>query len=95
MIFDFAPGDLVCRRAKLVVCNGGSPTTNQALTNGVPVLGIAQNMDQFLNMQAIEQFGAGLLVRADRATQKVLQEATRKLTTDVRFKKRAQTLTSP
>lgn len=66
-VFDYLPGEFMCRHASLVICNGGSPTTNQALTHGVPVLGIARNMDQFLNMQAISNFGAGLLVRADRA----------------------------
>lgn len=65
-VYDFLPGDQLCRLAQLVVCNGGSPTTNQALAHGVPVLGIARNMDQFLNMRAIEQYGAGLLLRADR-----------------------------
>ncbi len=65
-VFDFLPGNAVCQKATLVVCNGGSPTTNQALVSGVPVLGIAQNMDQFLNMQAIEAYGAGGVIRADR-----------------------------
>lgn len=75
-IFDYLPGDLVCARASLVVCNGGSPTTNQALVHGVPVLGIARNMDQFLNMQAIERFGAGLTLRADRVSTGALAKAT-------------------
>lgn len=88
-IFDYLPGDTVCRHAKLVVCNGGSPTTNQALANGVPVLGIAQNMDQFLNMRAIEAFGAGLLVRADRASEACLRNASRMLMADPRFTERA------
>ncbi len=65
-VFDFLPGDQMCRRARLVVCNGGSPTTNQALRAGVPVLGICRNMDQFLNMNAVEAFGAGLGLRSDR-----------------------------
>lgn len=67
-IADYLPGDLMCAMADLVVCNGGSPTTNQALANGVPVLGIPRNMDQFLNMRAIEAFGAGLTIRADRSS---------------------------
>lgn len=91
-IFDYLPGDRACRLAKLVVCNGGSPTTNQALANGVPVLGIPQNMDQFLNMQAIERFGSGLSVRADRATTGALTSAVMQLTTDARFKDRASIL---
>src|SRR6185437_13111769 len=51
-----------------VICNGGSPTCYQALSAGVPVIGIASNLDQFLNMLAIERLGAGVMLRADRAT---------------------------
>ena len=74
-VYDFLPGDQLCRMAQLVICNGGSPTTNQALVHGVPVLGIASNMDQFLNMRAIEDYGAGLLLRADRADRTRLDRA--------------------
>ena len=91
-IFDYLPGNLVCQHAKLVVCNGGSPTTSQALANGVPVLGIAQNMDQFLNMQAIEKYGAGLLVRADRASDAALRNAATALIDDAGFAARARVL---
>ena len=91
-VFDYLPGRAVCEHADLVVCNGGSPTTNQALTAGVPVLGIARNMDQFLNMQAIERFGAGLLVRADRASADVLQHALTRLLGNPRFVACAQQL---
>lgn len=93
-LFDFLPGDQACRRACLVVCNGGSPTTNQALAEGVPVLGIARNMDQFLNMRAIERFGAGLLVRADRATDKTLWPAVDSLLTERHFTERAGLLSA-
>lgn len=74
-IFDYLPGSAICQHASLVICNGGSPTTNQALNCGVPVIGIAQNMDQFLNMEAIVRFGAGRLIRADRTDQPDLCEA--------------------
>ncbi|MDP3493635.1 MAG: glycosyltransferase, partial [Hyphomonadaceae bacterium] len=58
---DFVDGDQACRSADLVVCNGGSPGVFQALAHGVPVLGIPRNMDQFLNMRAIEHSRAGVL----------------------------------
>ncbi len=61
----FLPGAAAAARADLVVCNGGSPTTHQALACGKPVLGIAGNMDQFLNMQTLARAGAGLCLRAD------------------------------
>jgi UDP:flavonoid glycosyltransferase YjiC (YdhE family) len=88
----FLPGDQVCRRARLVVCNGGSPTTNQALGHGVPVLGIARNMDQFLNMRAICRFGAGLVVRADRANRPALETALETLLNASNFEERAKDL---
>ncbi len=62
----YLPGALAAERAAVVVCNGGSMGCQQALMAGKPVLGIASNMDQFLNMQAIESAGAGICIRADR-----------------------------
>ena len=65
--------------ADLVVCNGGSLTTQQALAAGKPVLGIASNMDQFLNMGPIEAFGAGITLRADRVSASAIRQTTREL----------------
>lgn len=91
-IFDYLPGLRVCQQASLVICNGGSPTTNQALSCGVPVLGIARNMDQFLNMQAIAAYGAGLLIRADRASPAQLKDAIDSLLQNPDFAIRARNL---
>ncbi|HEV7816710.1 MAG TPA: glycosyltransferase [Janthinobacterium sp.] len=76
---DFLPGAAAARRAALVVCNGGSPTCQQALAAGVPVLGIAGNLDQFLNMHGVAAAGAGILLRADRLGEAVLQDAVKAL----------------
>ncbi len=92
LVFDFLPGAAVCQQASLVVCNGGSPTTNQALKCGVPVLGIAQNMDQFLNMRAVEAYGAGLLIRSDRANGSSLRKVINTMVANPRVKERARTL---
>lgn len=64
----YLPGDQSVKRAKLVICNGGSPTTQQALTHGVPVLGVPSNLDQHLNMEAIQDYGAGRLLRSEHTT---------------------------
>jgi UDP:flavonoid glycosyltransferase YjiC (YdhE family) len=58
-----------------VICNGGSPTSQQALAAGGPGLGIASNMDQFLNMGAIVGAGAGRVLRADRVGPRQIREA--------------------
>lgn len=63
-VADYLPLDAAALRANLVICNGGSLTTYEALAAGVPILGICSNMDQLLNMRAIERLGAGLALRA-------------------------------
>lgn len=72
---DYLPGTEAAARAQLVICNGGSLTCQQALMTGVPVIGIASNMDQFMNMQAIVSHGAGVLLRADRFDTATLRQA--------------------
>ncbi|MYM31645.1 glycosyl transferase family 1 [Duganella sp. CY15W] len=75
----YLPGMLAAQRASLVICNGGSPTSQQALVAGVPVLGIAGNLDQYLNMQGVLRMGAGILLRSDRVREKQLRAATLQL----------------
>jgi UDP:flavonoid glycosyltransferase YjiC (YdhE family) len=76
---DYVPLADAVRRSSLVICNGGSLTTYQALDAGVPILGVCSNMDQLLNMSAIERLGAGLSLRAARVRPAQLREAVRKL----------------
>jgi UDP:flavonoid glycosyltransferase YjiC (YdhE family) len=65
-VADYLPGNDAAKRADLVICNGGSPTTSQALQAGVPVIGIASNLDQYLNMSFMEQSGVGVTLRGGR-----------------------------
>ena len=83
---DFLPGTQVARRADVVVCNGGSLTCYQALSAGVPVIGITSNLDQFLNMQAVARIGAGLTLRADRFRPAELLRVVRQVLADARFR---------
>jgi UDP:flavonoid glycosyltransferase YjiC (YdhE family) len=75
----FLPGDQLARRAALVVCNGGSPAVQQALTAGVPVLGLPANLDQLLNMHFTVRARAGLAVRPERASAARLRTACERL----------------
>ncbi len=65
---DFAPGDLVARRAALVVCNGGASTGYQALEQGTPIVGIPSNLDAYLAMTAMKEASVGELVRGGACT---------------------------
>lgn len=93
-IADYLPGLQAAARSSIVVCNGGSPTSQQALANGVPVLGIASNMDQFLNMGAIADVGAGIALRADRLRIGVIRQAADSLLAMPRFSVAGQELAS-
>ena len=72
---DYLPGDAASQQASLILCNGGSLTTYQAFAYGRPVLGIAGNLDQHLNMSAVEALGAGKRLRTDRLSANALTEA--------------------
>ncbi len=75
----FLPGADLARRAALVACNGGSPAVQQALTAGVPVLGLPANLDQLLNMHFTVRARAGVAVRPERATPARLRAACERL----------------
>jgi UDP:flavonoid glycosyltransferase YjiC (YdhE family) len=78
-IAKYLPGEEAARRARLVICNGGSPTSQQALAAGVPVIGIASNLDQFLNMDTIVRVEAGAIMRADRFSGPILSSLVTKI----------------
>ncbi|BAL93710.1 glycosyltransferase [Rubrivivax gelatinosus] len=84
------PGSELAARAKVVVCNGGSPGSHQALEQGTPVLGIPANLDQLLNMRYLVRSGAGLSVRADELSPASLQASLRRLLSEPAFGDRAR-----
>ena len=85
-VADYLPGHLAARRADLVISNGGSTTSYQALAEGRPVLGIPSNLDQYLAMGAIEGAGAGLHLRAGSLTREEVRGALERLLGDATFR---------
>jgi UDP:flavonoid glycosyltransferase YjiC (YdhE family) len=85
----FLPGQEAAARAALVLCNGGSPASHQALAVGTPVLGLAGNMDQHLNMAAIERRGAGRLLRSEHAHPAAIRAAVSAMLEDPGFSEAA------
>lgn len=91
-LLDYAPGEALCRRADLVVTNGGSMGVYQALSAGKPVLGIAAHMDQQLSMHHVQKAGVGLRLRTDRLDATRVREAARHLLHDPAVRQRAQAM---
>jgi UDP:flavonoid glycosyltransferase YjiC (YdhE family) len=68
--FHYTPwldGIQACRRARLMIGNGGAMSCHQALAADIPVLGLCSNMDQMLNMQAMESQERGWRMVAGKA----------------------------
>lgn len=91
-VANYLPGIQAARRASLVICNGGSPTSQQALVAGVPVLGLCSNMDQYMNMEAIQRAGAGELLRAGKANVSSIRHAAQTLLSTPSYKLSAERL---
>jgi UDP:flavonoid glycosyltransferase YjiC (YdhE family) len=72
---DYVPGELLASEALFVVTNGGSSTGYQALAQGVPVLGIPSNLDQYLAMAAIVKAGCGITLRSGGLTAEQVRRA--------------------
>jgi len=86
----FLPGTEAAARSRLVVCNGGSLTTHQALAAGVPVIGVVGNMDQHLNMICLERAGVGVRLRAEQLTAERLRTTAEHLLYDEDYRKAAR-----
>ena len=91
-VADYLPGDIVARQSRLVVCNGGSPTSHQALLAGVPVLGIPDNLDQVLNMSYLKEAGVGDWLRPRDISADGVERLARRLLADPQLAARAASL---
>jgi UDP:flavonoid glycosyltransferase YjiC (YdhE family) len=89
---DYIPGLQAAARAAFVICNGGSAPVYQAFTAGKPVLGIPCNLDQYLMMDYVEKFGAGVAVRAGQASVEALAAAAGRILQDSKYGARAAVL---
>jgi UDP:flavonoid glycosyltransferase YjiC (YdhE family) len=91
-VMPFVAGTDAAQLSDLVICNGGSLGCFQALSAGVPVIGIPSNMDQFLNMRAIEEAKAGIVLRADRLEANSIRSVVQRLMFVENFRKTASRL---
>ena len=90
-VADYLPGEGVARASALVVCNGGSPTSQQALAHGVPVLALPGNLDQVLHAGYLEAAGVGRWLRPRAGAAEIGRAATA-LLDDTEAPRRARAL---
>lgn len=89
---EYLPGLEAARRANIVICNGGSATVYQALAAGVPVIGLPYNLDQYLMMDYVQEFGVGEYVRSGQASIDAMERAATTILSDVSYERKAQSL---
>ena len=87
---EFLPGNQVVKYADIVITNGGSPSTYQALSEGVPVLGVPSNMDQLLSMSSVHRALGGIMIRSDRLDSASVEEAVRCLLNQQQYREAAR-----
>ncbi len=85
-ISEYLPGDKAAARASLMICNGGSLSTYQAIQGGTPVLGIVGNLDQHLNMSQISRAGIGAILRSEFVTVERLRALAKQLLAEDHYK---------
>jgi UDP:flavonoid glycosyltransferase YjiC (YdhE family) len=86
----YLPGDVVARRAAVVIGNGGSAGLYQAWNEGAPVLAIPRNFEQHRTMATVAWRGASLSVRSDQVTARRISAAVGRLLDEPAFARNAR-----
>ena len=81
----FIPAQKVNALADIVICHGGQGTLQTAIHSGTPLVGVAGQAEQFLNLYNIESQGAGIRIPMNKWNAKNIQKAVHKIIADREF----------
>ncbi|MCS6913401.1 MAG: glycosyltransferase [Myxococcales bacterium] len=84
---EFADGDTLMSVSNLVVSHGGNGTIYQALSHGVPVLGVPTMFDQEINLQRVEALGCGRRMERRHYNAERLREAVEAVLSDESYRR--------
>ncbi len=88
-VVDYAPGSEIMEKSDLVVCQGGNGTIYQAMTAGLPIIGIPTMHDQEFNLDRVEDLGVGIHLSELKFRPSHLVEAVEKIFSQENYKKNA------
>lgn len=91
-VAEILPGSAVQRITDLMVCHGGNGTIYQALSAGVPLVGIPTCITQEIEMDQVERLGCGLQVNEVRFRTKELARAIKRVLSEPGFTQRARAI---
>jgi MGT family glycosyltransferase len=90
VVVDYAPGSAILRRSDAVVSHGGNGTIYQAMSQGVPIIGIPTMHDQEYNLQRVVDLGIGIELSEIRFKPAHLLAAIEKITTERCYRETAR-----
>lgn len=88
----FVPALQANALADLVICHGGQGTIQTAISCGTPLVGVAAQSEQFVNLSNVESQGAAIRIPMKKWQAKNIRAAVSKMIADDQFKKAADRL---
>ncbi|MCB0322093.1 MAG: hypothetical protein KDD69_00935 [Bdellovibrionales bacterium] len=91
-VVPFLPGALAAAQAAVVVTNGGSPSSYQALSCGAPLVTLPTNMDQLLCSRRLSELRVAEEIRPEHRTVARVRAAVEKVLDDPSYRRNAQSI---
>jgi len=86
---EFVPAQKVNTLADVTICHGGQGTVQTALSCGTPIVAVAMQQEQFINLANISAYGAGIRIPFDQWNAAKIQKATERILSDKKFRESA------
>ncbi len=86
----YAPGSALMKKSDVVVCQGGNGTIYQALSHGVPIIGIPTMHDQEFNLDRVVALGAGIHLSERHFRLEHLEQAVKEILSNNSYREGAQ-----
>jgi MGT family glycosyltransferase len=88
-VADYLPGSEIMKKSTVVICHGGNGTIYQAMTYGVPIIGIPTWHDQEFNLQRVEDLGFGIQISEKKFKPNYLLLAIEEIISQTSYKSKA------
>lgn len=70
----FVPAKAISKRVDLVICHGGQGTLQTAITSAIPLIGVATQPEQKINLEHLEAFGSAIRIPMRKWNCKTLEK---------------------
>jgi UDP:flavonoid glycosyltransferase YjiC (YdhE family) len=88
----FIPAQKINALADIVICHGGQGTVQTAIASGTPLVGVAFQPEQQMNLDHVVSYGAAIRVPFDKWTAENIGKAVLQILSDGKYNENAQKL---